>query len=78
MQKELENYCKSNTKVLRNVEKLESSIQKTLMNAIVSCSFISCHPISLQATRRPREFFRRSLGTSGATADPSDIKPQVL
>ena len=38
MRKELENYFKSNTMVLRNAEKARKFYSKTLMNAIVSCS----------------------------------------
>ena len=41
MRKELENYFKSNTMVLRNAEKARKFYSKTLMNAIVSCSTLS-------------------------------------
>ncbi|XP_078376882.1 plexin domain-containing protein 2-like isoform X1 [Oculina patagonica] len=50
------------------------------------CVYAYKHPTSksglffIEATRKPRDFFKRSPGVSGNTgpADPSDIKPQVL
>ncbi|XP_078376908.1 plexin domain-containing protein 2-like [Oculina patagonica] len=57
-----------------------------LIFVLAWCVYAYNHPTSksglflIEATRKPRDFFKRSPGVSGNTgpADPSDIKPQVL